>query len=89
MIEDFFKSGLVVYLMLGVMAIEAVVLSKYLRRAPAMFWGLCAGAAMAMALLAALTAQSVSLIGILLTFSFLFHILEVRQWLILAKRLPQ
>jgi hypothetical protein len=89
MIDTFFTSGQVAYLILAVMLVESFVLAKLLRRSPAVLWGLCAGACMVLALWAALTTQGAATIGLFLTLSFACHLLEVRQWLNLAKRLPQ
>jgi hypothetical protein len=89
MIEEFFTSGHVVYLILALMLVEVIVLAKFLRRVPAMFWGLCAGGCLVLALWAALVAQGAALIGLFLTMSFVCHLLEVQQWLSLAKRLPE
>jgi hypothetical protein len=89
MIETFFTSGHVAYLILAVMVIESFVFAKLLRQSPAMLWGLTAGACMVLALWAALTAQGPTIIGLFLILSFGCHLLEVRQWLILAKRLPR
>jgi hypothetical protein len=89
MIEEFFTSGHVVYLILAVMLIEGVVLARFLCRIPAMFWGLCAGGCMVLALWAALMERGAMMIGLFLALSFACHLLEVRQWLNLAKRLPQ
>jgi hypothetical protein len=89
MIEEFFKSGQIAFLIVGVMMLEAITLKSFIRRVPAMFWGLCAGACMALALWAALTVQGAPVIGVFLTMSLASHIMEVRQWLSFAKRLPQ
>lgn len=88
MIEEFFKSGQVAYLLLGIMLLEWLVFAKLFRHSSAMLWGLGAGACLVLALWAALTGQSVMLIGLFLALSFVCHLMEVRQWRSLANRLP-
>jgi hypothetical protein len=88
MIESYFTSGAATAVILTLMMLEAFVLARWMKRVPAMFWGLLAGAAMVLALGAALMQYRFEVIGILLAISFLFHFVEVRQWLRTAKRLP-
>jgi hypothetical protein len=88
MIESYFTSGTATAVMLTIMAVEAFLLRKWLKRAPALFWGLCAGASIVLALGAALTQQRFEVIGLLLAIGLVFHLLEIQQWLKLAKRLP-
>lgn len=89
MIEAFFKSGQVAYLILGVMLLEWLVFAKVFRHSSALLWGLGAGACLVLALWAALTGQTAAVIGAFLVLSFICHLMEVRQWRSLAKRLPQ
>ena len=89
MIEAFFKSGQVAYLLLGVMLIEGLVFARLFRHSSPMLWGLGAGACLVMALWAALTGQAAAATAVFLVLSFGCHLMEVRQWRSLANRLPQ
>ena len=89
MIEEFFKSGQVAFLIVAVMLLEALFRPLF-HNAFGHALGAGAGACLVLALRAALTAAVLDqLIGLFLALSFVFHIMEVRQWLRLAKRLPQ
>jgi hypothetical protein len=87
--EGLFQSGNVVWVILGVMAFEAVVLLRYLQRVPALAGSLAAGACLVLALRAALLHQNWMNIGLFLALGLVFHILEIWQWLRIAKHLPQ
>ena len=56
--------------------------------ANAMLLGLAAGAAMVLALGAATMQYGYEVVGAFLALSFVIHLVEVRLWLNLAKRLP-
>jgi hypothetical protein len=86
--EGLFQSGHVVWLILFIMAAEAVVLSGLLRRLPAMAFGLAAGACLVLALRASLLQQNWTYIALFLSLGFGFHILEVWQWMRIAKHQP-
>jgi hypothetical protein len=86
MIESLFTGGNIALLILLVMAIEAVVLMALIKRMPAVLFGILAGAALVLALRAALLQQGNLVIAVFLALSLLFHMAEVRQWLRLAKR---
>ena len=87
MIDAFIQSGSVSLLVVGVMILEVFLLRGFLRQLPVILISLGAGGAMAFALGAALRGDGWHVIAILLVISFIFHILEVRQWLRIAKRL--
>lgn len=82
-----FESGAVTLLILAVMAVEAVLLRHYLRALPVLAAGLAAGAALVLALRAALLQQHWHMIALFLVLSFVFHLVEIQQCLRLAKRL--
>jgi hypothetical protein len=86
MLEGFVLSGAVAWLMLAVMLAEIVVLARLWRRLPVMLWGLLAGAALVLALRAAVLDHGAAWIVAFISLSFVFHVLEVRQWLRLAKQ---
>jgi hypothetical protein len=88
MIEAYFTSGTATLVILALMAVEAHLLARLIKRIPAIQWGLLAGAMIVLALGAALTQQRYELIGVLLAIGLLFHLLEIRQWQKLAKTLP-
>jgi hypothetical protein len=83
--ETLFQSGNVAFIILAVMALEGFIFARYFKRLPAMFFGLAAGACLVLALRAALLQQGWAMIAIFLALSFVFHIMEIRQWLRLAK----
>jgi uncharacterized membrane protein len=87
--EAFFQSGNVVWLIIFVMIVEAILLLRYFKNAPAMAASLAAGACLVLALRAALLHQNWTYIAMFLSFGFVFHILEIWQWMQIAKRQPQ
>jgi CBS-domain-containing membrane protein len=89
MLESLFQSGHIAIVILAVMALEAVLFARYFRRVPGLFAGLGAGVCLVLALRAALLQQDWTHIGFFLVLSFVFHILEIRQWLHHAKHQPQ
>ena len=86
-IDAIFQSGLAPLLVLGVMILEVIVLWSHITRMPVIIAGIGAGAALVLALRAALIGQGWPVIAVFLTISFMLHIVEVRQWLRLEKRL--
>ncbi|MBL8789872.1 MAG: hypothetical protein JNM45_05195 [Rhizobiales bacterium] len=87
-IATLFSSGLITLLILIIMAAELIILRDHLRQLPMIATGLGAGASLVMALGASLLGHSWHVIAAFLSISFVFHILEIRQCLRLAKRLP-
>jgi hypothetical protein len=84
MLGAFFSSGAVAWLILSVMAIEALVLAKLMAKSgnyPAVLAGLAAGACLVLALWAALTRRDVLEIALFLGMSFVAHVMEIRLWL--------
>jgi hypothetical protein len=75
-------------LLLAVIAIEAFMLRRWIARAPGILYGLLSGASLVVALAAVLMGQGFAMISACLALSFVFHLLELRQWLTLTKRLP-
>jgi hypothetical protein len=88
MIETYFTSGTATAVMLVMIALEVILLRNLIRRAPAFLWGLLAGSMIVLALGAALTQQRFEVIGVLLAIGLVLHLVEIWQWLKLAKRLP-
>jgi hypothetical protein len=88
MMEKIFTLQHVPLLALAVLAAEAIILRRWLAMAPGIVWCLLAGGALVLALGAALMGHGFIVIAPFLTLSFVFHILELRQWLIIAKRSP-
>ena len=85
-LEQMFQSGHIAFIILTVMLAEAVFLSRYFKRFPGMITGLAAGACLVLALRAALVGQGWLVIAAFLALSLVFHLLEIRQWLRLAKQ---
>lgn len=88
-IEHFIMSGGVVVAIIAVMMIEALLLISHARRFPGILMGLAAGACLALALGAALQQRSWHSIAVCLILALVFHVLEIRQWLLLAKQSRQ
>jgi CBS-domain-containing membrane protein len=87
--EWFFQSGTVALLIAAIMLSEALFFALYFKKVPGLLAGLAAGACLVFALRAALLQQSWTTIAIFLAFSFVFHVLEILQWLHQAKHQPQ
>jgi hypothetical protein len=75
-------------LLLVVIAAEAFLLRKWIARTPGILYGLLSGASLVVALAATIFDYGFAAIAVCLSLSFVFHILELRQWLTLTKRLP-
>jgi hypothetical protein len=83
--EALYQSGNVAYIILAIMAAEAVLLSRYFKRLPGLFTGLLAGACFVLALRAALLQQNWTTVALFLALAFVFHVTEIWQWLRLTK----
>jgi hypothetical protein len=84
--ETLFQSGGIAFVVLAVMAFEALMLARYMRRLPVILGGLGAGACLVLALRAALLQQGWAMIALFLALSFVFHAFEVVQWLRQARQ---
>ncbi len=83
-LDAFFASGAVAWLILAVMALEAVILVKLMSGSGlggAIVAGLAAGACLVLALRAALTQAHVLEIALFLAMSGIAHVIEIRLWL--------
>jgi hypothetical protein len=89
LLNDFIGTGQITLLMLAIMALEAIIVCFYLKRLRSMLAALAAGAGLVLALRAALMQHGTLEIALFLSLSFIFHIVEVRQWLKMSKHLPQ
>jgi membrane-bound ClpP family serine protease len=87
--EAIFQSGNIAWLIIVVMLVEAILLLRYFKNAPAMAASLAAGACLVLALRAALIQQNWTYVAMFLTLGFVFHILEIWQWMQIARRQPQ
>jgi hypothetical protein len=85
MIEQLYNSGNVAFLILAVMAAEALFFARHAKRLPFIFTGLAAGACMILALRAALLQQGWMMIALFLVIGAVFHLVEILQWLRLAR----
>jgi hypothetical protein len=88
MIEDFISSGNITWAILAILAVEALSYMFYFKRLRNMWPTLAAGGCFVLALRAALLHQSMFEVAVFLALSFVFHVLEVRQWLKISKHLP-
>jgi hypothetical protein len=87
--ESLFQSGNIALVIIAIMVVEALLLSGLIKRFPVLLSGLAAGGCMVLALRAALLQQSWTIIALFLGLSFVFHALEILQWLRLAKNHQQ
>jgi hypothetical protein len=88
-LEALFQSGNIALLILAIMLAEAMFFVRYLRRFLGMLAGLAAGACLVLALRSALLQQAWTSIALFLSLSFVFHVVEILQWLRLAKHQPR
>lgn len=88
-LQSLFQSGNVAFIIVAIILAEGLFFARYIKRYPGLLAGLAAGAFLVLALRAALLQQSWTVIALFLFLSFAFHILEVLQWLRLAKHQPQ
>ncbi len=89
MMQALFQSGNIAFLVLTVMLVELLVLRRHLRGIPAIAFGMGAGACLVLALRSALIGQEWFFTAAWLAASLVFHLMEVRSCLRLAKRLLQ
>ncbi len=87
--EALFQSGNIAILILAIMLAEALFFARYLKRFPGMLAGLAAGACLVLAMRSALLQQPWTSTAIFLSLSFVFHVLEILQWLRVTKHSPQ
>lgn len=88
-LQALFESGLIAPIILMVMAIETIVLWRSIRAVPSLGAALAAGAALVLALWAALAGQDWKVIAVCLMVSLAFHLVEIRECIRLAKRLQR
>jgi hypothetical protein len=86
--EALFQSGNIVWVIILIMAGEAIILRSYMKQVPAMAASLAAGGCLVLALRAALLQQSWIYVALFLSLGFVFHILEIWQWMRIAKHQP-
>ncbi len=83
--DEFIGSGFIAIVILLILAAEALFYVVYLKRLRGMLATLAAGACLVLALRAALLQHSTGELALFLGFGFIFHILEVWQWLKMSK----
>jgi hypothetical protein len=83
--EELYRNGNIAFIILAVMAVEAVLLARFFKRLPGLLTGLLAGACFVLALRAALLQQSWVTVAAFLALAAVFHVTEVWQWLRLTK----
>jgi hypothetical protein len=79
-LESLITSGAVIWIVLVVMAVEAVVLFRLIKSFPGILAGLGAGGCIVLALGAALADKGAGTIAACLALSFVFHIVELNFW---------
>lgn len=88
-LDEFIGSGTIAVVILAILTVEVFAYAFYFKRLRKMLPSLFAGGCVVLAMRAALLHHSNSEIGIFLAFGFIFHILEVWQWLKMSKHQPQ
>ena len=88
-LDELIGSGSITLVILSILAIEALIYAFYFRRLRGMLPTLAAGACLVMALRAALLHHSNSELALFLALGFVFHVLEVWQWLKISRRQRQ
>jgi hypothetical protein len=90
--EPLFQSGQITYLLLAVLAAEALFFVRAHRKAPGLLASRLAGLASAgcvvLGLRSALLQDTWMTVALFLSLSFLFHFVDVLQWLRLVKHQP-
>jgi MFS superfamily sulfate permease-like transporter len=85
----FLQSESLVFVVLAVLLAEVLILSRIFKKFPGLLGGLAAGACLVLALRAAILNHGTTEILIYLTLSLLCHLVEVWQWLRIAKQVPR
>ena len=80
-LEDLIGSGFITLVILFILAAEAVFYVFFFRRMRGLLATLAAGACLVLALRAALLHHASNELALFLMLGFVFHILEVWQWL--------
>ncbi len=88
LLDDLIGSGAITFIVLAVLAAEALICIFYLKRLRKMLPSLAAGASLVLALWAALAHRSSLELAFFLGVGFIFHVLEVWQWLSMSKNQP-
>jgi hypothetical protein len=86
MFEQLFESGTIALLMLAVIAAEALFFARHFAKFPGIILGLGAGAAMVLALRAALLHQGWLVVWGFVCLSLVFHLAEIWSWLRLTRQ---
>jgi hypothetical protein len=89
LLDGLIQSGLITLVMLAILVAEALVYIFYVKRLRRMIATLAAGASLVLALRASLLQHSNIEIAGFLALSFVFHLMEVWQWLKMSKHQPQ
>ena len=84
-LDELIGSGIITLVILSILAAEAMFYVFYLKRLRGMLATLAAGACLVMALRAALLHHNNSELALFLALGFVFHVLEVWQWLKMSK----
>jgi hypothetical protein len=85
-VESLITSGAVVWLILGIMAVEAIVLARLIKSFPGILAGLAAGGFMVLALGASLGNMGIYTIAACLGLSFICHGVEIWFWFKVQQR---
>ncbi len=88
-LEEFIGSGAITLIILAILAGETLAYMFYFKRMRPMLPTLAAGACLVLALRTALLHHSTIELAVFLALGFIFHILEVWQWLQKSKTQPQ
>ena len=85
LLDELVGSGAITSIVLAVLAAEGLFYILYFKRLRKMLATLAAGACLVLALRAALLHRPSGELAFFLTLGFLFHVLEIWQWLRMSK----
>jgi len=89
MVEDMITSGDITYVMLALLAAEAVIYIFFVKPMRPLLSTLASGACLVFALRTALLTHNATEIAAWLSLGFVFHLLEVWAWAKMSKHQPQ
>jgi hypothetical protein len=84
-LDDIIGSGEITLIILAILSAEALLYLLFFKRLRKMLATLGAGACLVLALRAALIGQGSSVVASFLSVGFIFHVVEIWQWLKMSK----
>ena len=87
-IDDIIQSGEITLIILAILSAEALIYLLFFKRLRRMLPTLAAGACLVLALRGALLGQGSNVVAYFLAVGFIFHFVEIWQWLKMSKSPP-